>query len=216
MPIPLHSRFGPLSAVFASWFALLAGASAAVSFHPAEGGRWAFQTGVAFITSNTIDDLMNGRARIDDGPAGGEIYALTASRHLGDFHWQFGGFMFRPQLEMPLTLEVVDERGRSPFPSFHGSLALRWNDFPWNESLRTSFTTGVGLAYWTKILAMDKQRHSHRERSRVKFNWPIQLSLALPDRPDDQLILFILHQSGGHVFDQGGVNSIGFGYRRDF
>lgn len=202
--------------MLAVWFGLAAAVPATVTFHPSEHGQWAFQAGVAFITSNTIDNLLNADLTIDDGPAGGEIYTLTASRHLGDFHWQFGGFMFQPQLEMPLTLEIVDERDRGPFPSFHGSLALRWNHFPWNESLRTSFTTGVGLAYWTKILAMDKQRHPHRERSRVKFNWPIQLSLALPDRPDDQLILFILHQSGGHVFDQGGVNSIGFGYRRDF
>jgi hypothetical protein len=50
----------------------------------------------------------------------------------------------------------------------------------------------------------------------LKFNWPIQMTFALPEFPEHQLMIFIAHQSGGHIFDEGGVNSLGVGYRRDF
>ncbi len=168
------------------------------------------------ITSNTIDEFLRGRVDIDDGPAGGEIYIFTASRHLGHLALDIAGRTFHPRVELPLRLEIVDENARDPFPSFHGSIVLRWIDFPWNERVKTSIATGVGLSYWSKMYRMDIQRHPDGDRSRLKFDWPIQLSLASPSRPNDQLILFILHQSGAGVFDSGGVNSIGIGYRREF
>lgn len=75
---------------------------------------------------------------------------------------------------------------------------------------------GVGLSYSEKIYLMDRQRHPGENRSKLKFNWPIAITFASPQFPDHQAMLFILHQSGGHVFDKGGVNSVGFGYRRGF
>ena len=59
-------------------------------------------------------------------------------------------------------------------------------------------------------------RHRGEDRSNLKFSWPIQLSFALPDHEDHQLTLFISHHSGGHIFDAGGFNNIGLGYRREF
>jgi len=192
------------------------GAAAAVTFTPAETGRWAFEAGIAWITSNTIDDLRKAQVNVADGPAGGEIFLLTASRELGRLGLDGVATGLLPRVEMPLSLEIVNENARDPFPAFHASIVLRWDKFPWDHVVRTSVASGIGLSYWSKIYAMDIQRHPDRDRSHVKFNWPIQLTLASPARPEDQLILFVLHQSGGHLFDRGGVNSIGMGYRRGF
>lgn len=200
--------------------AITGSANAAITFHPheADSGRanWAFEAGVAFITDNNIEDYMAGRVEFDSGPAGGQIYRLTAARRLGEFEWKLGDSVFRPQLEMPLSLEIVDENGRDPIFDLNAGITVRWVDFPWNDWVSTEFSMGVGLSYSEKVLLMDIKRHPGDDRSKWKFDWPIQLAFAHPDHPEHQLLLFLVHQSGGRIFDHGGVNSLGIGYRRGF
>jgi len=206
--------------VLASAFISMLSAPGAITFIPHQSGGekrdWSFEFGVAFITENCIDDFLAGRAALGRGPAGGEIYALTASRRLGELEWKVGGHTFRPQLELPFTLEIVDENGRSPFLDYNLSFNVRWVDFPWNDYLYTTFSMGVGLSYSEKVYLMDIERHPNDDRSHLKFNWPIALTFAHPQYREHQAMFFILHQSGGRMFDKGGVNSVGFGYRFDF
>jgi len=176
-------------------------------------GQWSFEYGVSLITSNNIGEIFSGTIHVDDGPAGGEIHQFTASLLLAEPEWTIFGKAFRPALEMPLTLALFDENDRSPFLDYNVSFFVRWRDFPWNNHVLTSFGTGVGLSYTDKVPAMDIQRHPDEDRSHLKFNWPIQLTLARPDHPEHQIFLFIAHQSGGKFFDTGGINSIGIGYR---
>lgn len=168
------------------------------------------------MTSNSITDLIAGEVNIADGPAGAELYQITAARRLGELEWTLGDHVFRPQLELPLTLQIVDENGRSPFFNIKASFTVRWVDFPWNDIVNTEFSMGLGLSYSEEIYLMDIQRHPGRDRSHVKFNWPIQMTFAHPDHPEHKLMLFLAHQSGGHIFDRGGINSLGIGYRKDF
>lgn len=177
---------------------------------------WAFETGVSFLTENTIDELLLGDASLANGRAGGEVYAFTLSRRLGRFRLGIGTSEFHPEFELPLTLEVVDENGRDPFLDFNAALLVRWTEFPWNERLRTTFATGVGLSYSEHVYQVDIDRHPGEDRSHLKFHWPIQLTFAHPEHPRHQLMLYLTHQSGGHIFDEGGVNSVGFGYRFGF
>ncbi|MEP4078823.1 hypothetical protein [Haloferula sp.] len=201
--------------------ALIIPASAAsLCFNPhqeSDGRRkWAFELGVAFLTSNSIGELAGGNVNISDGPAGGEIYSLTAFRRLGQFELELWGRTYHPQLELPLTLEIVDENARSPFWDLNASVLIRWEEFPWNHIVKTTIATGLGLSYSENVYLMDIERHPGSDRSHLLFNWPIQLTLALPSYPDHQLSLFVSHQSGGKIFSNGGVNSLGFGYRYDF
>ena len=176
--------------------------------------RWAFEYGVAFITSQNIEELIGGELDIDDGPAGGEIHYFTASRLLAEPERCIFGKTFHPALELPFTLGIVDENGRSPFASYSMSFVVRWRDFPWNDHVRTTFATGVGLTWSSEVYAMDVQRHPNDDdRSKWKFNWPLQVTFAHPSYPCHQLMLFVAHQSGGRIFDRGGVNSLGIGYR---
>lgn len=206
----------PLELSLLALLASSAAASAALTFIPSDEGKWAFELGVAFITENNNTELALGQITISDGPAGGEVYMLTASRLLGELEWRLWSWVFRPVVELPLTLEIVDEHARSPFLDYNASVMVRWVDFPWPDRLRMTLGMGLGLSYSSKVWAMDQKRHPGEDRSHLKFNWPIQLTLALPDRPEHQLMLFFLHQSGGHLFDQGGVNSLGGGYRFGF
>ena len=195
-------------------------AHASITFIPHQSGGekrdWSFEIGVAFITTNNIEELIGGQINVSDGPAGGEIHMLTASRRLGELEWNIGGHTFRPQLELPFTLEIFDENTRSPFLDTNVSLNVRWVDFPWNDYLHTTFSMGIGLSYSHNVPLMDIERHPNDRRARMQFNWPIALTFALPQHPEHQAMLFLLHQSGGHIFDRGGMNSLGIGYRLDF
>ncbi len=179
---------------------------------------WSYEFGVAFITPDNIENLffVNGSASRAAGSAGGEIYTFSASRRLGHLVWNTGGHTFTPQIELPFTVELVDENSGSGFFAFSGSLNLRWVDFPWNDYVKTTLAMGVGLNYSERIYRIDQLRHAGDDRSHLKFNWPIQATFALPGYPDRQLTVFIIHHSGGHVFDSGGFNALGVGYRQGF
>lgn len=177
---------------------------------------WAFEVGVAAITNNDIGEILSATAEKANGKSEGEIYSVTASRRIGELHWTIGGHTFTPQVELPMTLEIVNEHQLDTFLDYNASFAIRWVDFPWNDAIKTSFMMGLGLSYSDRIYQVDRERHPGEDRSNLKFNWPIQLTFANPESPQDHLTVFIAHQSGGHVFDEGGVNSIGVGFRHEF
>ena len=178
--------------------------------------NWTLQIGVAAITSNAIGDISLGKVSRATGPAGGEMYLFSASYTLSDLDLAILNRRFCPQLELPVVLGVVDEQGRSPFLSYNAGITLRWKDFPFNRVVYTNFESGIGLSYNEHVLAIERERHMRRDRSHLKFYWPIQLMLAHPKFRQHQLAVFIHHQSGGHVFDVGGSNLIGIGYRHVF
>lgn len=144
------------------------------------------------------------------------MYLISASYTLHEFDWTLWGRRLRPQLELPLVLGIVNEQGRSPFFDYNAGITMRWKDFPFNRYVYTNLESGVGLSYYEHVLAIERQRHPDRDRSHLKFYWPIQLMLAHPERKEHQLVVFIHHQSGGHVFDVGGSNLFGIGYRHVF
>lgn len=182
-----------------------------------EPSTWAFEFGVAAITENSIGDIFGGEITVGDGPAGGEIYQFKATKTLDILTWNIAGKVYRPHLEMPLCLEVVDEHGRRPFLDYNASVQLRWVDFPWNSWLDTSIAIGLGLSYSEKLYAMDIERHPGENRSHTKFNLPIEISFGLPGNNNERLSFYLAHQSGGfHIFDKGGVNSLGIAFSRTF
>ena len=179
--------------------------------------QWSFEYGLAFITHDKIEQVALGRTSIADGPSGGQMHLLTAAYRLAEPTWLMGNHEFKPLLEVPLTLGIVDENGRSPFLNYAASVQVRWRDFPWNQVVSTTAAMGVGLAYSEEIFLMDRETHEGKYRSHVKINWPIELTVALPQFPQHQLTVFIMHQSGGYgLFDRGGINDFGFGYRLGF
>lgn len=178
--------------------------------------HWAFEYGLAFITHDIIDKVAMGHTSVADGPSGGRVHLLTAAYRLAEPSWQVGSCLFKPLLEIPLTLGIVDENGRSPFFNYSASFQVRWRDFPWNKYVSTTASMGVGLAYSEEIFLMDHETHPGRYRSHVKINWPMEISVALPQYPQHQLTFFIMHQSGGDMLDRGGINNFGFGYRLGF
>ena len=139
------------------------------------------------------------------------------TRRVYQFHWNVGAVTLRPEFEVPARITLVDENTGRVIPDLNIGFILRWRDFPWNKYLRTTLAAGPGFSYSFQVLTADYQRHPEdEERSRLKFWLPIELTVALPWFPEHQLVAFIDHQSGGTLFDRGGVDTWGFGYRFEF
>lgn len=179
-------------------------------------GNWGIQFSSAIISENSIDEVLSGDFDAAEGDARGQLYSLTLSRVVHRFgnppEWWLPSAQFEPYV----TLTLVDEKGSSLFPDYNAGIGFRIGDFPWNRWVATTFYMGLGLSYSAQVYGSDRQRHPDEDRSHLKLDWPIQLSLALPPWPQHQLVLFNDHQSGGHIFDEGGVNSVGIGYRYTF
>ena len=182
--------------------------------------RWALEVGVAGITDKTISSILTGDIHFPSGPRGGMLYHFGASYLLGEAVIGWGEHEFRPQLDVPVFIEVFDENSRDPFPSYNAALRARWVDFPWNDYLRTSAAIGWGLSYSARIPLMERRREDRRDRrldrTHLKFALPIDISFAHPRWPQHQIMFFLSHQSAGRwfgIFGRGGVNSVGIGYR---
>jgi hypothetical protein len=177
---------------------------------------WSVQLGVAFITGQNIGEIFGGKLSRAEGAGEGEAYSLTLGYVAHRFEVPFRERVLKPQLETYLTLTLVDERGRSVFPDYNGGVGFRWVDFPWDRWVDTGFFMGVGLSYSGRVYQIDRVRHPERDRSHLKFDWPIQLTFAIPQWPEHQLVIYNDHQSGGRIMDRGGVNSLGVAYRLEF
>ena len=193
-----------------------AGEEKPVLTEPAPERNWGLQFGVAFISENNIGEVFSGGLEPADGPAGGHLYSFTLTWTAYRFEIPVGENVLRPRLEPYLTLNLVDENARSIFPDYNGGVGFRWVDFPWDGWVDTSFFMGLGFSYSSHVFTVDRERHPGQERSHVKLDWPLQLTFAIPSSPHHQLVLFNDHHSGGHIFDRGGVNNVGLGYRWEF
>lgn len=178
--------------------------------------RWAFRGGVATVTWNRIGELLRGKFNRATGDAGGELYLLGASYTLADLRGNFPTNEFKPQLNAVGVLGLVNENRGSPFMDYNAGLTIRWRQFPWDHVLPTTLETGVGLSYTQRVMQVERIRLPDRKRSHLKYYWPIELGFSLRSARQHQIILFIHHQSGGRVFDVGGSNHVGVGYRYGF
>lgn len=179
-------------------------------------GKWAIEIGAAVIAKDNVHSILYGQFDREDGPAGGEIYKITGYYTLKVFDWELWGSKYYPQVEIPLAITMFDENDRRPYMNYNAAIGIRWTDFPWNKILYTTIATSGGLGYFEKIPAIDILKHPDDDRSHVKFWWPFQITFALPHYKNHQIVFYDDHWSGGHIFDAGGFDSFGIGYRYIF
>jgi len=176
-------------------------------------GKWSFEFGVGVISDNVPSDYLSFNFKPLEGPGSGRTYNITVARTLTEFDWRLWGVHLRPQIEAPFRLTLVDQKVGGLLPDVNLGLAFRWRNWPWNRWLQTSFAVGCGLSYSSPVWTADQQRHPGQHRSEVKFWMPMEFTFALPKYPNYQLTAFGDHQSGGTLFDTGGVDAWGFGIR---
>jgi len=175
--------------------------------------RWALGVGVAVISDNNTMEVAVGEFKVSDKDSGGKIYNINLGYVLKELSFSTVSNTYTPRLEIVSSLGFVDEHSSDLFCNFNTAFAVRWIDFPWNRFLSTTLMTGGGLNYSEKIFRLDAEKHPHDSRSHLKFFWPLELTFALPGVEHHSIVLFNHHFSGGHIMDEGGIDSFGIGYR---
>ncbi len=185
-----------------------------LSRHLKTRSKWSFAFGVGMIGDTSApEDYLNFDFDTIGGAGRGLTYNFMVAYRLHEFDWKPDKARLQPQLELPMMLTLVDQQEPDLVPDYNAGLMFRWRDWPWNRYVYTTSAIGVGISYTSKVWTADRQRHPGEDRSHLKFWMPIEVTLALPRSPEHQLTLFIDHQSGGTIMDNGGVDSWGFGYR---
>lgn len=84
------------------------------------------------------------------------------------------------------------------------ALYLRWSWFPWNDLIRTTVAASTGLNYATGISDFELKTSRNDEGSNLLHYFSPEVTFALPDRPEHELVFRMHHRSGMSGGDAGG------------
>ncbi len=121
----------------------------------------------------------------------------------------------------PISLEVdgqiLQHFGNQGHTEGTVAIVARWHNFPWNEKIDTTFAVGEGLSFATSVPALEINRNG---RSTQLLNYLLfELTFALPQEPDWQVVGRLHHRSGVFGLFDGvgsGSNIYVAGLRRRF
>lgn len=145
------------------------------------------------------------------------------------FNWQqtderIGVFAFGTKLQDflngALTIEwealYGDHWGTQDFHEIGAVLYARWNRFPWNDYIRTTFQVGMGPS-------LTSEPAHYEPKGGVKSLWLAQLNFEIdvysPSNPGWALVFRIQHRSGIYTLIndvRGGSNFLTIGVRRQY
>jgi hypothetical protein len=136
--------------------------------------------------------------------------------HTLDPHNAFRRF-FHPLVnivQVSANLTQRNGRGQPLIYEFNPYFEGRWDNFPWNHVIHTSFAIGEGVSYATSIPAIESKASENTKRL-LNFLM-LEATFGLPTHPHWELMLRIHHRSGAYgLYHAGntGSNDIGLGLR---
>ena len=181
-----------------------------------ERSKWAVELGIGVIADSNAAEFHTGGYEEHEGPGEGMTYNATVSYQIHEFDWRTKNARFQPTVELTFMLTIVDQDTGGTVPDVNFGALFRWRDFPWNHYIYATCGVGGGLSYSFDDWQADIDKHPGEDRSQLKFWLNFQWTFAAPSHPEHQLVLFFDHQSGANIFDDGGVDSLGIGYRHLF
>lgn len=100
-------------------------------------------------------------------------------------------------VDFEAEIGVGQRFGNMSETEFWGAVFVRWVAFPWNHYLRTTIAASTGLNYATGISDFERERSGNNEGSRLLHFLSPEITFALPDTPNIELLLRFHHRSGG-------------------
>ena len=98
---------------------------------------------------------------------------------------------------------------------FNGLLIGRWNKFPWDKYIDTSFAIGDGLSYNTKV--SDIEREDNPDATKWLNYLLVELTLGLPEYPRWNLVYRVHHRSSiSRIIGKGASNYVAIGFKYSF
>ncbi len=170
-------------------------------------------------TKTTLGQILGGKYQA----TGGKLFGLELSYRLADqnaFRRLFGSLVH--QIELAGNIAYINGGGNShPVYEIDPFLMFRWNKFPWNHYLLTSFGIGEGISYATRIPfeeARDAELAGDNTKHLINF-LVLEATVGLPQKPEWQLVTRIHHRSGAfgtYGAGNSGSNALSLGLRYSF
>lgn len=168
-----------------SWFPI-ARAATLKSRALLEERPWAVSVFGGYLFSTTFIETYRSPSHIslkDDGVVG-----ALAQRRL---------FALHPHLDLEVEGGLVYRTSEALW-EIHGLVVLRWDYFPWNDLVYTTFAVASGPSYTFGLSQQEKLRSNDGRTSMFLNNFSPELTFALPDKP--HIMLFIRHHHRSAVF----------------
>jgi hypothetical protein len=126
-------------------------------------------------------------------------------------------YSFSKHLDLELEGQGVKHFGEQHHGEFNGLFAFRWLTFPWNKYIDTTIAIGDGLSYATRTPKIEEEIH---KKTSLLLNYlMLEMTFALPETPQWNLVVRLHHRSGIFgFFDgiEGASNALGIGLKYKF
>lgn len=100
-----------------------------------------------------------------------------------------------------------------------GALYFRYTRLPWSNRIRATIAISTGLNYSTRIPDAERSEKPSPPNARLLHYFSPELTLALPQHPQQQIVLRVHHRSAGYGLmwnTSAGSNAVVLGSRHLF
>lgn len=157
------------------------------------------------MTDNSIDDFSDRFWGLDFEDS--YLVALALARRFGTY---------KELVSFEVEGQVVKHFQEQDHWEFNALITARWEVFPWDRYLDTSFALGTGPSYATGIPEIEVERSGASEH--VQVYMLVEFEFVLPSLPNAAFITRIHHRSNafGLVADEGTSNVLALGLKFKF
>lgn len=110
----------------------------------------------------------------------------TVSRDTGQL-WRF---------RLEPEIGIGQRFGQQSATEVWGALFFRYRGFPWDDTLTTTIAFSTGLNWASEVTAIERERAKDGEGSRLMHYFSPEITLALPQAPNAELMFRFHHRSG--------------------
>jgi hypothetical protein len=179
------------------------------SERPAEespSGPWSAMVYAGFGTASNLGEVLTFDIDSEDSHFIGGVL----NRQMFRF-WDY--FIFE------LEGQTIRHFGKQDHWEFNGLFLVRFDDFPWDRIVDTSFSVGDGLSYATEVPIIEEENHTNNGSTELLNYLMFEIAFTAPSYPEWSLVARVHHRSGVFgLFDgvHGGSNFLALGLRHKF
>src|SRR5262249_12839494 len=98
---------------------------------------------------------------------------------------------FSIDLEAGTSYHIDEDLGE-----FWGAMYLRYDGFPWNDTIYTTLAASTGLDYITETSEFERSQTNSRQTAQLLHYFSPEITFADPDNKNLELVLRLHHRSG--------------------